>query len=191
VFERYTESARRVIFYARWWALNRKATQIETSDLILGAAQEARREDSPLQWMNLNYQQMVALFAEGVVCVAAPEAKDLPLSSSSKRALAYAAMETDLDWRYSLEVYHIVRGVLRNGDPVAKTTVEATGCTLKGMREGSREANRNITDARRQLKLKTGLQLLKIRASLIPWYIRYGLLLAVIVAAILYLRSQN
>src|ERR1019366_5354418 len=112
---------------------------------ILGAAQEARRSSEHLNWMNLNYDGIVALFGEGVVLVPNPDAKDLPLSRESKISLAYAAEEVELDQRYSLEVYHLVRGVLRTNGHTAKTLSDA-GFTLDFLRQGSMGANRSQPD---------------------------------------------
>ena len=192
MFERYTESARRAIFYARWWALNRAVAKIEVSDLILGIAQAARRPDHRLGWMNLDSNRMTALFAPGVKCVKNPKPKDLPLSDSTKRALAYAAMEADLDERHSLAVYHLLRGVLRTEDPAAKAMLEA-GYSLEALREGSRHANQILADASRKLRLKNTLRDLWWgiwwRISHLPWYV--GIAFVAFIAAILYLRSQN
>ena|ERR1700722_15859171 len=187
MFERYDERARRTVFFARWWALNRKAPKIGTCDLILGAAQESRREDSPLCWMNLDFQRVVALFADGVVCVQKPEDKDLALSDASKRALAYTAEEAKRDGRYSIDAYHLVRGVLRTNDATAKTMVEA-GWNLDSLRTASREANRNIPDVRAR---QTNFQMLRWRLLRIPRYVVWGIAFLGFLAAILYLRSQN
>lgn len=190
MFERYTEPARRTIFFARWWALNRKASEIEPSDIILGAAQESRRLSDRLQWMNLDYERMVALFAEGVVPVEKPEAKDLPLSRQSKIALAYAADEVKLDRRYSIEVYHLVRGVLRADSSTAKALSDA-GCTLDSLRKGSLQANRDIPDAHLRLKIKTQIQLLRWRAFNKYEWLTAAFVVIAFVGTILYLRSQN
>jgi ATP-dependent Clp protease ATP-binding subunit ClpC len=190
VFERYTEPARRTIFFARWWALNRKASLIEPSDIILGAAQQARRESSQLRWMKLDYERIVTLFAEGVVVVEKPDAKDLPLSDESKMALAYAAEEAEIDRRYSLEVYHLVRGVLRTNGHTAKA-LSSAGINLDVLRDGSGEANRNLPDAQLRLRLKTQLQLLHWRIFSKYKWLTAGFAFLGFVAAIFYLRSQN
>ncbi len=47
MFERYSERARRAIFFARNEALNRTASAIETSDLVLGLLHEALNRTRP------------------------------------------------------------------------------------------------------------------------------------------------
>jgi len=190
LFERYTESARRTIFYARWWALNRKAARIETCDIVLGAAQETRKEDSPFRWMNLDYPRIVTVFADGVVLVEKPEEKNLPLSDSSKRALAYAVEEAKLDRRYSIDVHHLLRGVLRTDDRFAKNFAE-TGYPLEALREASKNANKDIPDARIQRRLKTSLGLLSWKMFSIREYLVLGFAFLAFLATVLYLHFQN
>jgi len=190
VFERYTEPARRTIFLARWWALNRKTITIDTSDLILGAAEETSRSSSKLHWINLDYPRIVALFAGGVVVEQNPNAKDLPLSDSSKRALAYAVEEAERDGRYSIDVHHLVRGVLRTGDTAAKALGEA-GYTLESLRKSSVDTNRAIPDATTRAKFKRtlylrGWRLWRTRSTLI-----LGIAFLLFVAAIAYLHYQQ
>jgi ATP-dependent Clp protease ATP-binding subunit ClpC len=189
VFERYSEPARRTIFFARWWANNRKSREIEPSDIIIGAAWEVRRHSQQLEWMNLDYESMVALFGGGVVRVEKRQAKDVSLTKESKIALAYAAQEVELDSRFSLEVYHLVRGVLRTDCHAAKT-LSSAGFTLDSLREGSRDANRNLSDVPFHTKVKWQLQRLRWMFSLREW-LTLGFALLALIATILYLRSQN
>jgi len=189
LFERYSEPARRTIFFARWWANNRKSGEIEPADIIIGAAREVRRHSQQLEWMNLDYDGMVALFGEGGVLVEQPQAKDVSLSKESKIALAYAAQEVELDERFSLEVYHLIRGVLRTDCQTAKT-LSGTGCTLDSLREGSRDANRNLPDVPFHTKVKWQLRRLRWMFSIREW-LTLGFALLALIATILYLRSQN
>ncbi len=190
MFERYTEQARRTIFFARWWAENRDATQIEPSDIIVGAAREASRLPEHLAWMNLDYDRITTLFGETIVQVEKPDSKDLRLSQESKIALAYAAEEVELDHRYSLEVYHLVRGVIRANGQTAKT-LAGVGCNLEFLREGSRKANQNLPDARFRLRLRTQLHLMRWRIFSRYKWLTAGIALLAFTAVIIYLRSQN
>lgn len=190
MFERYTEPARRTIFFARWWALNRKASEIEPADIILGAALEVRRLSEHLQWMNLDRDHLIKMFAEGVVTIEKPEEKHLPLSHESKHALAYALEEVNLERRYSLEVYHLVRGVLRTNCATAKALSDA-GFTLEVLRKGSRKANQSLPDAHLSVRMKRQLRLLSWRMLSIREWLVLGFALLAFVSAILYLRSQN
>jgi len=190
VFERYTEPARRTIFFARWWALNRKAAEIEPSDIILGAAQEVRRLSEQLRWMNLDRDRLIKMFAEGVVTIEKPNERQLPLSNESKFALAYAAEEAKLDGRYALEVYHLVRGVLRTECAAAKALSDA-GYTIEVLREGSRIANQSLPDAQLSVRVRRQLRRLTWRVFSVRELLVLGFTLIAFVGAILYLRSQN
>lgn len=52
MFERYTERARRVIFFARYEALSRNAPAIETSDLLIGMTYDKHQPDCPFAFLH-------------------------------------------------------------------------------------------------------------------------------------------
>jgi hypothetical protein len=112
MFERYTEKARRTIFFARYEASQYGSPYIETEHLLLGLLRE-----NPL--------------ASGLLPVGAPEqirkqvdcecpvregvstSVDLPLSNESKRVLMYAAEEAELLGHKSIGSEHLFLGLLR------------------------------------------------------------------------------
>jgi hypothetical protein len=103
MFERYNEQARRAIFFARWWALNRAAAaRIEAKDLVLGIVHEKPADGSPYLQLYAQREALTGLFAAGIVTVVQPAVRDIPLSDDSKRALAYAAQEADRDGREAM-----------------------------------------------------------------------------------------
>jgi len=179
-----------MIFFARWWALNRKAAQIDTCDLILGAAQETKKPEHNPYGMGFDLPTIVTLFAHGIELVEQPEPKDLPLSYSSKRALAYAAEEAGLDGLYSIDVHHLVRGVLRNADETSKTMAEQ-GYTLSSLRKSSWQVNQAIPDKSGRHQPTTRLQLIGWRMSRIPKIPLVVTALLILAAAIAYLHYQQ
>ncbi len=89
MFERYTEKARRVIFFARYEASQFGAPDIESEHLLLGIL----REDKALT--NRFLRSEVASIRDQVESQTTTREKtstsvDLPLSTESKRVLAYA-----------------------------------------------------------------------------------------------------
>jgi hypothetical protein len=60
LFERYTEPARRAIFFARYTALRREAKEISTRNLILGMAIEHYPQPSPLYELNGKHEELKA-----------------------------------------------------------------------------------------------------------------------------------
>ena len=95
MFERYTEKARRVIFFARYEASQWGADQIETSHLLLGLL----REDKGLFVKLLGSSAPFHDPAELMGLKKGPEkistSVDLPLSTDSKQVLVFGVEEAD------------------------------------------------------------------------------------------------
>src|SRR5262245_17094462 len=94
MFERYTERARRVIFFARYEASNYGSRSIETEHLLLGIG----RDDKDLI-DRLSAGALVDI-RERVEARITKNPKlstslDLPLTDECKRILAYAGEESD------------------------------------------------------------------------------------------------
>jgi len=94
MFERYTEKARRVIFFARYEASQFGSPYIETEHLLLGLL----REDKALTNRFLRSHASVESIRKQIEAHTTIREKvstsvDLPLSNECKRVLAYAAEE--------------------------------------------------------------------------------------------------
>jgi ATP-dependent Clp protease ATP-binding subunit ClpC len=96
MFERYTERARRVIFFARYEAVQFGSTTIESEHLLLGLIREDQnltnrfiRNHSSIESIR-NEIEGRTTFREKV-----STSIDLPLSNECKRILAYAAEEAE------------------------------------------------------------------------------------------------
>src|SRR6516164_7148372 len=95
MFERYTEKARRVIFFARYEASQFGSPYIETEHLLLGVLREDKAlthrflSDTPAESLR---RQIEAATTKGEHIATSV---DLPLSNEGKRALAYAAEEAE------------------------------------------------------------------------------------------------
>ena len=94
MFERYTEKARRVIFFARYEASQFGTPHIETEHLLLGLLREdkalANRFNLPLAEIESIRKQIEVHTPPGKKV---STSVDLPMSHDSKRILAYAAEE--------------------------------------------------------------------------------------------------
>ena len=98
MFERYTEKARRVIFFARYEASQFGSPYIETEHLLLGLL----REDKALTNRFLRSHASVESIRKQIEGHTTTREKvstsvDLPLSNECKRVLAYAADSTTLN----------------------------------------------------------------------------------------------
>src|SRR5215475_7293772 len=110
MFERYTESNRRAVYFAREAALHADANQISADHLLLGLLREPSNRVNVLFDLRDKFpeeaksQAALAKFADP---------HDIPLANESKRILAYAAEEADRIKSYPIGTEHLLLGVLR------------------------------------------------------------------------------
>ncbi len=136
MFERYTEKARHVIFFARYEASEFGVPCIETEHLLLGLL----REDNALTQRFLPSLDSVESIRQRVRAVTPARPKistsvDLPLSHESKRVLAYAAQESAQLNRKHLGTDHLLLGLLREEDTLAATLLLEHGLAIETVRE--------------------------------------------------------
>src|SRR5580658_8419762 len=94
MFERYTEKARRVIFFARYEASQFGSPYIETEHLLLGVLREDKALTNRLLASNANIEDLRnSITRRGKTGPKISTSVDLPLSHELKRALAYGAEE--------------------------------------------------------------------------------------------------
>lgn len=136
MFERYTEKARRVIFFARYEASEFGSPSIETEYLLLGLL----REDKALANRFLPSSDSVESIRQRVRALTPTREKistsvDLPLTHESKRALAYAAEETARLSQMFIGTEHLLLGLLRDENCLAATLLRDRGLSLESVRE--------------------------------------------------------
>ena len=139
MFERYTERARRVIFFARYEASQLGDSYIETQHLLLGLV----REEAGLLLDFINQEQALSI-RQQIESEAAvrnqgqpklPTSVDLPLSNESKRVLAYSAEEAERLRDRHIGVEHMLLGLLREQGTFAAKLLEKNGLELNAIRE--------------------------------------------------------
>jgi hypothetical protein len=136
MFERYTERARRVIFFARYEASQFGSVTIETEHLLLGLIREDKDLTSRFL-RNSGSIESIRKEIEGRTTIRAKVSTsiDLPLTSECKRILAYAAEEAErLDHRH-IGTEHILLGILREEKCVAAEVLQNRGLQLDTTRE--------------------------------------------------------
>jgi len=133
MFERYTEKARRVIFFARYEACQFGSPEIETEHILLGILRETK---SITQILGSNCMQSIRAQVEARgVSSKTSTSVDLPLSNASKRVLAYGAEEAErLNHRW-IGTEHLFLGLLRETDCFAAQLLKPFGITIEQMRE--------------------------------------------------------
>jgi hypothetical protein len=136
MFERYTEKARRTIFFGRYEASQFGSPYIETEHLLLGLL----REDKALANRFLRSHAAVESIRRQIERHTAPGEKvstsvDLPLSHECKRVLAYGAEEAErLNHEY-IGTAHLLLGLLREEKCFAAQLLREQGLTLDSVRE--------------------------------------------------------
>jgi ATP-dependent Clp protease ATP-binding subunit ClpC len=181
MFERYSERARRAIFFAREEALHRNANAIETSDLVLGLLREAPERDSPLTPLHEQVAELRTLFAVEAFPPDSRILADIPLTPGSKMALAYAAQEADQEDTHIIVPDHLLRGVLRTEDGTAKKLAQR-GTTLRSMRSASNASRHG--KPKPTLPLRWRLRIYRLRILLAVGF-------AVFLATVLYMHFQR
>ena len=153
MFERYTERARRVIFFARYEASQFGSTSIETEHLLVGLL----REDKNLTNRFLQNQSSIDIGPRDDVAISIRKeienrttirekvstSIDLPLSNECKRILAYAAGEAERLNHRHIGTEHLLLGILREEKCVAAEILHERGLRLNAIRE---ELARSVVD---------------------------------------------
>ncbi len=137
MFERYTEGARKVIYFSRMEAGAYGSPQIETEHLLLGLILEG---DPQVQ--AVLGEAGAAVVREKVEAAYPPPRKtgfqDLPLSHHSKRALAYAAEEAERMRSETIGALHLLLGLLREPRGLAAQVSAELKASLEAVRAAAR-----------------------------------------------------
>jgi arabinose-5-phosphate isomerase len=139
MFERYTEAARRSIFFARYMAAQHAMPYVETPCLLLAVLHEDRERMAQLLPEGL--QELARLSAEVEATLPQPAQPvqkiaahtDLPLSHACKRALAYGAEEGERLGHKPIDCRHLLCGLLREKGPEL-ASLQAHGVELEAVR---------------------------------------------------------
>ncbi|MGD1105158.1 MAG: ATP-dependent Clp protease ATP-binding subunit, partial [Terriglobia bacterium] len=136
MFERYTEKARRVIFFARYEASQFGSPFIETEHLLLGLL----REDKALTNRFLRSHASIEAIRKQIegrtpIREKVSTSVDLPLSQECKRVLAYAAEEAERLTHKHIGTEHLLLGLLREDKSFAAEILHERGLRLSTLRE--------------------------------------------------------
>lgn len=136
MFERYTEKARRVIFFGRYEASLVGAPQIEPEHLLLGLI----REDPTLTRRVFPTGDQAISSIKASIAATTPSrpristSVELPLAYDTKRLLAYAHEESDCLNHRHIGTEHLLLGLLRGEHTQAAKVLHEVGVTLEGFR---------------------------------------------------------
>ena len=135
MFERYTEKARRTIFFARYEASQFGSPYIETEHLLLGLLREDKaltsrflRGVSDVESIRMQIENATTIREKIHTSV------DLPLSNECKRILAYAAEEAEKLAQKHIDCEHLLLGILREEKSFAAQLLSERGLFLDRVR---------------------------------------------------------
>jgi ATP-dependent Clp protease ATP-binding subunit ClpC len=137
MFERYTERARRVLFFARYEASQLGSISIETEHLLLGLIREGKGLTSRIFARSHLSLETIRKEIEGrtVFREKVSTSVEIPFSAEAKRVLQFAAEEADRLLHNYIGTEHLLLGILREERSVAATILMEKGMRLNTVRE--------------------------------------------------------
>ena len=136
MFERYTEKARRVIFFARYEASQFGSPYIETEHLLLGLLREDKALTNRFLRSHASMESIrKQIEAHTTIREKVSTSVDLPLSNECKRVLAYAAEEAERLGHKHIGTEHLLLGLLREEKCFASEILQERGLKLGQIRE--------------------------------------------------------
>src|SRR3989442_3274546 len=135
MFERYTEKARRVIFFARYEASQYGAASIESEHLLLGLLREdwalnkrILRQKGTAEDIRKEIESQITIGKRISTSV------EVPLSVESKRILNMAAEEAERLGDKHIGTEHLLLGILREEQCLAARILHNRGVALNTLR---------------------------------------------------------
>ena len=136
MFERYTEKARRVIFFARYEASQYGSPYIETEHLLLGLLREDKalanrflRTHGSIESIRKEIESRITVRERIATSV------DVPLSQECRRILNFAAEEAERLNHKHVGTEHLLLGLLREEKSFGAEILQERGLRLPGVRE--------------------------------------------------------
>jgi hypothetical protein len=133
MFERYTEKARRAIFFSRYESSQYGSPYIETEHLLLGLLRENK---SLHRWLLKTTPDAIRRQVDDQSSgrPRTSTSVDLPLSGASKRVLKYAADEADALSHKHIGTEHIFLGLLDEKGCLAEKLLREAGADAESVR---------------------------------------------------------
>ena len=150
MFERYTERSRRVIFFARYEALQYGSPVISPEHVLLGLV----REDKTLSARYFPYTPTITpekirhdIEERIVVRDRIPQSSELHLSADTKRVLVIANEESRILKQRTVAPEHILLGIIRHSTSVAAEILAGYGLRPQEVRDRLMRQGGGLTGA--------------------------------------------
>jgi ATP-dependent Clp protease ATP-binding subunit ClpC len=141
MFERYTENARRVIFFARMEAGKSGSHEIDSEHLLLGLVHGAKGILSCAPQLTADGVK-ARIDKQTVHLPPIATSVDLPLANSAKKSLNNATQAADSLGHKSIDTEHMLLGILQVEDCFASQLLREGGADATKMREKLAELKR-------------------------------------------------
>jgi quinol monooxygenase YgiN len=137
MFERYTERARRVLFFARYEASQLGSAVINSEHLLLGLLREGKGITNRI-FEEARLDSLAVHVEIGDVAPDRPRiatSVEIPIAPDAKAALQHAAHESDRLRHAHIGTEHLLLGLLSQPESVAGAILTRAGLTLESVRE--------------------------------------------------------
>jgi uncharacterized protein (TIGR03435 family) len=137
MFERYTEQARRALFFARYEAFQVGSAFIETEHLLLGLFREERSPTARVfARANLSIDDVRReIDAHTARRAVVPGSNEIPFSVETKAVLGYAAQEADRLLHTHIGTEHLLLGLFREERGMAASILAERGLHIGPVRD--------------------------------------------------------
>jgi ATP-dependent Clp protease ATP-binding subunit ClpC len=147
MFERYTESARRTLFYARYEASQVGGDSVEPEHLLLGMLRESGAVVGGIFGAAGISHRSVRQVLEALPASRrrVPTTVEMPFSDGTKRVLQNATEEADRLGHGDVAVEHLLIGLVRERGSLAEQYVTERGVSADAVRERIRSGRESGT----------------------------------------------
>ncbi|HEY7292681.1 MAG TPA: Clp protease N-terminal domain-containing protein [Vicinamibacterales bacterium] len=136
MFERYTERARRTLFFARYEASQTGSHAIESEHLLLGIAHDRRGiAGKILEGAGLSYESLLRMIHPQAAAAPVSTSIELPFSPEVKRVLNGAVQEADQLGHDSIGNQHLLVALCGERDSKAARLLNERGLTSDAVRQ--------------------------------------------------------
>ena len=135
MFERFTEKARRVVFFARYEASHYGSHEIDTEHILLGLLREEKSLSN--RFLRPGANESIRKQIDGHITwrEKIPTSVDLPLSENAKTALVHSAEAADELGHCYIGTEHLLLGLLRMENCFATELLRNQGAEQTKVRE--------------------------------------------------------
>jgi ATP-dependent Clp protease ATP-binding subunit ClpC len=134
MFERFSERARKVLFFSRFEATAMGDTSIEPAHLLLGLIRDRGIQHVLANWNVPSGELRRTLEQHGARGEKIPASVEIPFADATKRLLNFTGEEADRLLHRHIDPEHLLLALLRENDAVAAASLFAYGMTLDDAR---------------------------------------------------------